>query len=73
MQVQRKRLFILCDGTWQDGVNNRCPLTNVATLARCLSPVDEEGCLQLVYYDNGIGNGTSKINIGIDGATGRGK
>ncbi|KAI0199724.1 hypothetical protein F4808DRAFT_461608 [Astrocystis sublimbata] len=72
MEVQRKRLFILCDGTWQDGVNNRCPLTNVATLARCLSPVDQEDCLQLVYYDSGIGNGTSKLNIGIDGATGRG-
>ncbi|KAI1359650.1 hypothetical protein F5Y08DRAFT_319071 [Xylaria arbuscula] len=70
--VQKKRLFILCDGTWQDGVNSKYPLTNVATLARCLSPVDEDNCLQLVYYDNGVGNVTSKISVGIDGATGRG-
>ncbi|OTA62656.1 hypothetical protein K449DRAFT_405452 [Hypoxylon sp. EC38] len=72
MKVQKKRLFILCDGTWQDGVNNKSRLTNVATLARCLSPVDHKNCLQLVYYDNGIGNGTSKVAEAIDGATGRG-
>jgi uncharacterized protein (DUF2235 family) len=68
----QKRLFVLCDGTWQDGVNKTRPLTNVATLARCLAPVDDDGCIQVVYYDSGVGNGTSAVSQLIDGATGRG-
>ncbi|KAM7210490.1 Uncharacterized alpha/beta hydrolase domain (DUF2235) domain containing protein [Rhypophila decipiens] len=68
----RKRLFVCCDGTWQDGVNKTRPLTNVATLARCLSPVDENGCLQIIYYDGGVGNSTGTLSQIIDGATGRG-
>ena len=68
----RKRLFVLCDGTWQDGVNKTRPLTNVATLARCLAPIDDAGCLQIAYYDSGVGNGTSAPSQLIDGATGRG-
>ncbi|CAH0058675.1 unnamed protein product [Clonostachys solani] len=70
-QIQ-KRLFVLCDGTRQDGVNKTRPLTNVATLARCLSPIDDEGCLQIVYYDSGVGNGTSWPARLFDGATGKG-
>ncbi|KAI1775435.1 hypothetical protein F4818DRAFT_49925 [Hypoxylon cercidicola] len=70
-QVQ-KRLFIFCDGTWQDGVNNKRPLTNVATLARCLEGVSDDNYLQIVYYDNGVGNATTVPARVIDGATGRG-
>lgn len=69
----KKRLFIFCDGTWQDGVNNKRPLTNVATLARCLKPIADDGYLQVVYYDNGVGNVTSRPSQLVDGATGRGK
>ena len=68
-----KRLFVLCDGTWQDGINNNSPLTNVATLARCLQPTDSQGHLQIVYYDGGVGNVTSMPAQFIDGATGRGE
>ncbi|KAK0619131.1 hypothetical protein B0T14DRAFT_518609 [Immersiella caudata] len=68
----RKRLFVLCDGTWQDGVNKTQPLTNVATLARCIAPIDEDGCLQVIYYDGGVGNSTGYWSQRIDGATGRG-
>ncbi|KAI8965434.1 hypothetical protein F5Y11DRAFT_313117 [Daldinia sp. FL1419] len=68
----RKRLFVFCDGTWKDGVNNQRPLTNVATLARCLQGIADDGYLQLVYYDNGVGNSTSKPAQVIDGVTGRG-
>ncbi|KAI2615664.1 hypothetical protein GGR54DRAFT_262851 [Hypoxylon sp. NC1633] len=67
-----KRLFIFCDGTWQDGVNGKAKLTNVATLARCIEPVADDGYLQIVYYDNGVGNGTGGIAKLVDGATGRG-
>jgi len=40
----KKKPFFLCVGTWQDGINNNSPLTNVATLARCLEPIDSDGC-----------------------------
>jgi uncharacterized protein (DUF2235 family) len=67
-----RRLFIFCDGTWQDGVNNGQVPTNVATLARCLKPVADDGYLQISYYDGGVGNGTSRLAQLVDGATGRG-
>lgn len=67
-----RRLFVFCDGTWQDGVNSGCAPTNIATLARCLKPVADDGYLQISYYDSGLGNGTSKPAQLIDGATGRG-
>ncbi|KAH8753783.1 hypothetical protein F5882DRAFT_385602 [Hyaloscypha sp. PMI_1271] len=72
MNAKKKRLFVFCDGTWQDGVNNSTPLTNVATLARCLAPYDEDGYLQIAYYDSGVGNATSLPAQLIDAATGRG-
>ena len=68
----KKRLCVFCDGTWQDGVNKTRPLTNVGTLARCLAPIDGDGCLQLVYYDSGVGTSASRLAQLIDGATGRG-
>jgi len=68
----QKRLCVFCDGTWQDGVNKTKPLTNVGTLARCLAPIDRDGCLQLVYYDSGVGTSASRLAQLIDGATGRG-
>ncbi|KAI0522180.1 hypothetical protein F5B22DRAFT_660514 [Xylaria bambusicola] len=68
----RKRLFVFCDGTWQDGVNKSQPPTNVGTLARCLEGVSEDNYLQIVYYDSGIGNGTSWFGQRVDAATGRG-
>jgi len=70
--LPKKKLFVFCDGTWQDSINNKVPPTNVATLARCLGSLDCDGHLQVVYYDGGVGNGTSRPAQVIDGATGRG-
>ncbi|KAI8952094.1 hypothetical protein F4801DRAFT_541904 [Xylaria longipes] len=72
MKIASKKLFVFLDGTWQDGVNNNSPLTNVATLARCLQSQASDGSLQIVYYSSGVGNGTSKPAQVIDAATGRG-
>lgn len=69
----KKRIFICCDGTWNDGVNNSGPATNVARFARCIKSVADDGYLQLVYYDNGVGNGTDKFSQFVDGMTGRGE
>lgn len=71
--AKRKKLFVFCDGTWQDGINNKSPLTNVAMLARCLEPIDSDGGPQTVYHNNGVGNVTSTPTQVIDGMTGRGK
>lgn len=73
MKGNKKRLFVFCDGTWQDGVNNNKPLTNVATLARCLERYDEKRLQQIAYYDSGVGNATSLPAQLIDAATGRGE
>ncbi|KAI0543764.1 hypothetical protein F4679DRAFT_577373 [Xylaria curta] len=72
MKIASKKLFVFLDGTWQDGVNNNSPLTNVATLARCLQSQANDGSLQIVYYSSGVGNGTSKPSQVIDAVTGRG-
>lgn len=71
VKVVKKRLFICCDGTWNDGINNRGPLTNVSRLARCVEGVAGD-YLQIVYYDSGVGNGTALPSQTVDGATGRG-
>ena len=50
-----KRLFICCDGTWEDSNNSDQPITNVTRIARCIPSKDSEGVLQIVYYQSGIG------------------
>ncbi|KAK2785323.1 hypothetical protein FQN52_008519 [Onygenales sp. PD_12] len=67
-----KRFFICCDGTWEDGINNRGPITHVSRLARCINNVAWDGYLQVVYYDGGVGNGTDLVAQAVDAATGRG-
>lgn len=67
-----RRIFIFCDGTWQDGVNSGHAPTNIATLARCIEPVADDEHIQMSYYDSGAGNVTSKPAQLLDGATGRG-
>ncbi|TGJ83894.1 hypothetical protein E0Z10_g4883 [Xylaria hypoxylon] len=68
----RKRLFVFCDGTWQDALNGKRPPTNVVTLARCIEGVADDNYLQVVYYDNGVGNATNLYARLVEGATGRG-
>ena len=51
-----KRLAVFCDGTWDD---LRIPsLTNVARLAKCVSPKGWDGREQIVFYDAGVGVAT---------------
>jgi hypothetical protein len=75
-ESQKKRLFVCCDGTWMDAVNSDYPLTNVARLSRCIKAVsvteDNTQVLQIVYYQTGVGRGTSMVGRAVDGATGRG-
>lgn len=73
----KKRLFVCCDGTWQDAISTDYTLTNVARLSRCIKSVSSEDdgdpVLQIVYYRTGIGRGTSMVGRAVDGLTGRGR
>lgn len=39
---EKKRLFVCCDGTWNDASGTIAPLTNVAKLARCVDRIGHD-------------------------------
>lgn len=48
-----KRLVVCCDGTWNTP-EMESP-TNVVRMAQAVNTRGRDGCLQLVYYDEGVG------------------
>jgi uncharacterized protein (DUF2235 family) len=48
-----KNIAVFCDGTWQH-LDQRYP-TNVAKLARAVQPQADNGHVQVVFYDDGVG------------------
>ena len=68
----RKKLVVCCDGTWNNEDRPDAPLTNVARISRCIQGIDDEGIPQIVFYQPGVGSGTSKLGNIVEGATGRG-
>jgi uncharacterized protein (DUF2235 family) len=48
-----KRLIVCCDGTW-NGLSGEYP-TNVVKISQAIRSMDEQGILQLVYYEEGLG------------------
>jgi uncharacterized protein (DUF2235 family) len=58
-----RRLIVCCDGTWQD-LFQGYP-TNVVKTAQAIMPTGDDGCEQIVYYEEGVGTGQmgSKISI----------
>lgn len=65
----RKRLVFCSDGTWQNA-DQPFP-TNVAKIANAVSAVGSDGMIQIVRYDEGVGNGNFLARIG-GGAFGKG-
>jgi Uncharacterized alpha/beta hydrolase domain (DUF2235) len=51
-----KRLFICCDGTWQNAIGTNRPLTNVARFARSVKRKGWDDVVQIVYYASGVGS-----------------
>lgn len=51
-----KTLIICCDGTWNQPDRGGGP-TNVTKLARAICPQNDQGEVQIVYYDEGVGTG----------------
>ena len=49
-----KRLVICCDGTWNQATEED-KITNIVRLRRVITPRSEDGTLQAVFYDTGIG------------------
>lgn len=71
--VPKKRIFVCCDGTWNDSISTSNPMTNVAKISRCIAGVADDGAIQIVYYATGVGTRSRGLGSGIDGATGRGQ
>ena len=71
----KKKIIICCDGTWYSE-NFARPLTNVSRISRSIRPVyqgDVYGDIaQVVYYQPGVGTGTSKAANLVEGVTGQG-
>jgi len=70
-----KRIAIFCDGTWNTPdkmENGKLCQTNVVKMANALLPASNDGKLQLLYYDSGIGSEGNMFLRIFDGATGNG-
>lgn len=70
-----KRIVICCDGTWNYPDKNKqgIPIpTNVVKVAEAVKAKAEDGVVQLMYYDPGVGTSGSKLQRLFDGATGNG-
>ncbi|KAI3333181.1 hypothetical protein F4824DRAFT_251821 [Ustulina deusta] len=53
---KKMMIFICCDGTWKNAIGTNRPLTNVARFTCSVTPTDENGITQIVYYAIGIGS-----------------
>ncbi len=70
-----KRIIICCDGTWNtaDQREGETPKpTNVAKMAQAISPQDQQGTPQIVYYGEGVGTDPGLYNKVVGGMTGKG-
>ncbi|KAF8202905.1 hypothetical protein BJ912DRAFT_332860 [Pholiota molesta] len=72
-----KRILVFCDGTWQDGIENkRSAYTNVLRLARSVRHEDTRNLkdgppvMQVVFYQAGIGSDKNLYSEYIEGTTG---
>ncbi|KAI0889563.1 uncharacterized protein GGS22DRAFT_148610 [Annulohypoxylon maeteangense] len=67
----KKKIIICCDGTWNSENSNE-QRSNVSEISRCIMPYDQDGVPQIVFYQPGVGTGTSKLGNVWEGLTGRG-
>ena len=63
--MSTKRIVICADGTWNDPEDEHP--TNVLRLARAISPQDQNGVQQVVFYDWGVGSYHARIRGGVWG------
>ena len=65
-----KRIFVLCDGTWQSELNNTP--TNVAQFMKLLGRQGPDGTEQIVIYNKGVGANVNLSERISGGAFGEG-
>ncbi|MDX2228240.1 MAG: DUF2235 domain-containing protein [Leptolyngbyaceae cyanobacterium bins.349] len=65
-----KRLIVCCDGTWQD-LDGNYP-TNVVKIAQAIKTIAHDGVPQILYYSEGIGTRSSRLDKMFGGAFGWG-
>jgi uncharacterized protein (DUF2235 family) len=65
MPLQKKRIAICADGTWNDPEDENP--TNVLRMARAIRPVAPDGVKQVVFYDWGVGTYYAKTRGGTSG------
>jgi uncharacterized protein (DUF2235 family) len=61
-----RRLVVCADGTWNTQESRRGtepPPTNVVKMARAVRPVATDGSSQIVYYLEGVGNGSPLLRL----------
>lgn len=83
----KKRLFVCCDGTWQNAASSMRYSTNVARFARCVDRLEPDGfdrtledgtkikdhVMQVVWYSGGVGTYASLLTESTwSGLTGAG-
>lgn len=83
----KKRLFVCCDGTWQNAASGMRYSTNVARFARCVDRLEPDGhertlkdgreipdhVTQVVWYSGGVGTYGSLVTESMwSGFTGAG-
>ena len=64
-----KRIVICADGTWNRPEKNlkKDSATNILLLARAITPVDDKGVAQQVFYDWGLGSYHDEFTAGVTG------
>ena len=67
MDVQKKRIVICSDGTWNTPETH----TNVIKIVRSIKPLSSDGVHQVVFYDQGVGT-YNAVDKFIGGAFGKG-
>lgn len=76
----RKRIVVLCDGTWLDSDGDYQTPSNVTRVARAIPPIGVDKSTtphrpiqQVIFYQNGVGTGSNSLyDKYIGGATGEG-
>ncbi|KAK4069901.1 uncharacterized protein Triagg1_6696 [Trichoderma aggressivum f. europaeum] len=79
-----KRLIVCCDGTWMNSDNGYVEPTlehpqgtlqvpsNVTRISRCFKRRCDDGTLQIISYESGVGTGSNAIDTLTGGAFGLG-
>lgn len=79
-----KRLIVCCDGTWMNSDNGYVGPTlehpqgmlqvpsNVTRISRCFKRRCNDGTLQIISYESGVGTGSNALDTLTGGAFGLG-